>query len=292
MKDIKYVLITPARNEESYIEKTIRSVISQTVLPEKWVVVSDQSTDRTDEIVKAYAEKNSFISLVRVRERKITSFAAKVKAFENGYMSLKGVDYKYIGNLDADLSFEDGYYESILSRFRENPNLGIAGGHRFTVIGKKLKPEEHRPWSVCAGIQLFRRECYENIGGYVLIDRVEDTVAEIMARMKGWEVRSFPEGKVIHHRPLGAATDLILPLLFKYGASEYAIGYHPLYEIGKFFLRIRNEKPYFLGGAARLSGYFWASLRRSKKVLPHEVISYVRREQLKRMRLFNLSSIN
>ena len=292
MKDIKYVLITPARNEESYIEKTIRSVISQTVLPEKWVVVSDQSTDRTDEIVRTYAKKNDFICLVRVKERKITSFAAKVKAFENGYMRLKGVDYEYIGNLDADLSFGEEYYESILRRFRENPNIGIAGGHRFTVIGKKLIPEEHRPWSVCAGIQLFRRQCYEDIGGYVLLDRVEDTVAEIIARMKGWDVRSFPDSKVIHHRPLGEATDLILPLLFKYGASEYAIGYHPLYEIGKFFLRIRNERPYFLSSAARLSGYFWASLRRRKKVLPHEVISYIRREQLKRMRLFNLSSIN
>src|SRR6201996_1311307 len=108
---LKYVLVSPARNEEDYIELTIKSVINQTVLPAKWVIVSDGSTDRTDEIVKKYAAEYPWIELVRRPERKVRHFAGKVDCFNSGYERLKDIPYDVIGSLDADISFEPVYFE-------------------------------------------------------------------------------------------------------------------------------------------------------------------------------------
>src|SRR5437667_12579577 len=122
-----YVLITPARNEVAYIEKTIRSVVAQTLLPLRWVIVSDGSTDGTDEVVKKYAARHDWIELVRRPERSERHFAGKVDAFNAGYARVRDVDYTIIGNLDADVSFDQDYCAFLLEKFAENPKLGVAG---------------------------------------------------------------------------------------------------------------------------------------------------------------------
>ena len=122
-----YVLITPAHNEEDFIEKTILSVISQTVLPKKWAIVSDGSTDGTDDIIKRYAKQHDWIEFVRLPQHTDRQFAAKVHAFNAGYEKIKHSEYAIIGNLDADISFEKDYIEFLLSKFDENGKLGVAG---------------------------------------------------------------------------------------------------------------------------------------------------------------------
>ena len=102
---------------------------------------------------------------------------------------------------DADVTFDENYFESILTQFHENPSLGISGGVICDVINGKINHHViSADWSVSGAIQLFRRKCYEDIGGYIPIKRGIDAIAEVMARMQGWEVRSFPEFKVLHHR--------------------------------------------------------------------------------------------
>jgi cellulose synthase/poly-beta-1,6-N-acetylglucosamine synthase-like glycosyltransferase len=188
-----YVLITPARNEAKSIELTLRSVVSQTVLPLKWVIVSDGSSDATDDIVRGYAADHPWIELVRMPERKERNFAGKVLAFNSGYVRVADLPYQIIGNLDADVSFDQDYYAFLLARFQENPELGVAGtpfiegaaqyDYRFADIAH-----------VSGQCQLFRRECFEEIGGYIprKIGGI-DLVAVISARMKGWQTRSFLE---------------------------------------------------------------------------------------------------
>ena len=78
---LTYVLITPARNEEAFIELTMKSVVNQTVRPVKWVIVSDGSTDSTDAIVKKYAAEHDWIELITMPERRERHFAGKVNAF-------------------------------------------------------------------------------------------------------------------------------------------------------------------------------------------------------------------
>ena len=182
----KYVLITPAHNEESYIEKCIGSVISQTLLPAEWIIVSDRSSDNTDKIVERYAAEYHFIKLVKLPPGQGRDFASKVIAFKAGYMALSVRDYGYVGNLDADVSFAPDYYERVIKRFKIEKKLGIAGGVILELVGKKFRKQISGLNSIAGAVQLFRRECFEDIGGFVPIRfGGEDSVAETMARMKG-----------------------------------------------------------------------------------------------------------
>ena len=279
-----YALITPAHNEEAYIEKTIQSVVSQTVLPDMWVVVSDGSTDGTDGIVAKYAAKHDFIKLVRIDRDPTRDFGSAIRAINTGYEQLKGVEYDYVGNLDADVVLEPNYYQTILAKFQANPKLGLAGGLVCDCHWNKACPIFTAVDSVGGPIQMFRRECYEQIGGHTCIGMGGyDTVAEIKTRMHGWQVRTFPEIKVLHLRRTGTATGSILSARFRQGKMERRIGYHALFEVAKCLSRVR-ERPYLLGSVFRLSGYCWSFLGRERSVLPADVTAYLRGEQLAKLK--------
>jgi glycosyltransferase involved in cell wall biosynthesis len=282
---LKYVLVTPARNEAEFIEGTIRSVITQTVPPEKWVIVSDGSTDGTDQIVQRYAGRYPFIELLRMAERSERHFAGKVHAFNAGYATLVGVDYDVIGSLDADITFDPEYLEFLLEKFQQNPRLGVAGtpfregtqqyDYRFTSI-------EH----VSGACQLFRGACFEDIGGYVPRHMGGiDLVAVITARMKGWETRSFPEKVSLHHRTMGTAGRGVLRSHFLGGRGDYLLGTHPVWELCRSVYQI-VKPPFFLGAALRLSGFVWAMLTRLQKQVPTEFTEFRRQEQMRRLREF------
>ncbi len=200
---LKYVLITPARNEEDNIEKVINSVTSQKVLPEKWVIVSDGSTDRTDGIVKKYLQNNHWIELLRMPDHTDRHFAAKVKCFNAGYAKVKNIEFDIIGNLDADITFDQDYFKYLLSKFSEDPKLGLAGTP-FVEDGKHYDYRFTNIEHVSGACQLFRRECFEEIGGYVPIKGGGiDWTAVTTARMKGWKTRTFTEKICLHHRKMG-----------------------------------------------------------------------------------------
>lgn len=281
---LSYVLITPARNEEAYIEKTIQSVISQTVLPEKWVIVSDGSTDRTDEIVQKYLDRHPWMELVRTPERKERHFAGKVFAFNAGYEKLKNIDYDIIGNLDADLSFEPGYIEFLLDKFSKDRGLGVAG---TPFIEDASEPYDYRFSNiehVSGACQLFRKECFEVIGGYMPIKGGGiDWVAVTTARMKGWKTRTFTEKTIFHHRTMGTGTGNVLMARFKLGKEDYYEGSHPLWELFRAVYQMRFS-PCILGGLFMLSGYVAASLQRMKRPVSPELIAFYRKEQMQRLR--------
>jgi biofilm PGA synthesis N-glycosyltransferase PgaC len=285
-----YVLITPARNEEAFIEKTIQAVIAQTVLPKKWVIVSDGSVDRTDEIVNQYAEKHDFILLVRRSGDQKRNFGSKAKAFEFGYERLKDLEFDFIGNLDADVSFNSTYYESILSRFQDNKRLGVAGGIRYDLRNGRFHKILRSRNSVGGALQLFRRQCYESIGGYLPLEYGGiDAVAETMARMHGWEVESFPELEVYHYRRTGTASERILRARFRSGIRAYLIGYHALFEISRCISRLFRHPP-VIGSLVTLSGFFWASLKRYDRPVSDDFVRYLRSEQLARLRSVSLQT--
>lgn len=207
--DLKYVLVTPARNEEAYLEGTIQAVIAQSVIPERWIIVSDGSTDRTDEIASAYARKHLWIQLLRMPDHRDRQFAAKANCFNAGHLRLKGAAYDIIGNLDADITFEPGYFEFLLAKFATNLKLGVAG---TPFVEKSDETHEHtyahqfaQIEHVSGACQLFRKECFEQVGGYIPIKGgAIDWIAVTTARMKGWETRTFLEKTCLHHRKLGS----------------------------------------------------------------------------------------
>ncbi len=285
MNESRYVLITAAKNEEAYIEKTIQSVIAQTIPPQRWIIVSDGSTDRTEEIVSRYAAQYGFVELLRADAEARRNFGSKVKALRMAYEHVRGIAHEYVGILDADVSFSPTYYESVLQKLAQNPKLGIAGGilfdqHKEVYIQQKTSTD----WSVSGPIQMFRRECYEHIGGYVPIRGGVDAVAEVMARMKGWEVRAFPEIHVFHHRGTGAEKGSSGLVYFSRGVEDYLLGYHFLFFLARCLYR-SVDRPYFLGSFLMLCGYCWSFLHRPKRQVSPEFVNYLRKEQLKRVRV-------
>jgi glycosyltransferase involved in cell wall biosynthesis len=286
---LSYVLITPARNEERFIELTIKSVVAQTVRPLKWVIVSDGSTDRTDVIVQRYSVDHPWIELVRMPERRERNFAGKVQAFNAGHARMAGLKYDIIGNLDADVSFDAEYFEFLLGKFAENPRLGVAGtpyregsfqyDYRFTSI-------EH----VSGQCQLFRRECFEEIGGFVprKIGGV-DLVAVTTARMKGWQTRTFPEKPYYHHRKMGTAAQGTLIVPYRVGQTDYVLGSHPVWEFFRCIYQL-TRPPILLGGSLRLVGFFWAMTRRVQKQVSADFVRFRREEQMRRLEKFFIGS--
>ena len=279
----KYVIITPARNEEAYIEKTLESVVSQTVLPERWVIVSDGSTDRTDDIVRKYLPGRPWIELLRMPEHRDRQFAAKVHAFNAGYEKVKDTEYEIIGNLDADISFDQNYFQFILSKFDEDQSLGVAGTP-FVEDGKHYDYRFTNIEHVSGACQLFRRECFETIGGYIPIKGGGiDWTAVTTARMKGWKTRTFTETVCFHHRKMGTGNTRALMTCFRQGQKDYFLGNHPLWEVFRVLYQV-GKKPRGIGGVLILLGYLWALVNGIEIVISKELKSFIRKEQMQRLK--------
>ena len=278
-----YVLITPARNEEENIERVIKSMITQTVLPWKWVIVSDGSTDLTDAIVKKYLPGNSWIELLRMPEHSDRQFAAKVNCFNAGYEAVKDLEYDIIGNLDADISFEKDYFKFLMTKFAEDPKLGVVGTP-FVEDGKHYDYRFTNVDHVSGACQLFRRKCFEEIGGYVPIKGGGiDWVAVTTARMKGWKTRTFTEKTCLHHRKIGTGNSSALMTWFRQGGKDYFLGNHPLWEIFRTIYQM-TKKPYILGGLLLFTGYAWGFLSRMERPISKDLLKFYRNEQMERLK--------
>jgi len=273
---LTYVLITPARNEDAYIERTIQSVVAQTTQPVKWIIVSDGSTDRTDEIVQKYATLHSWIELVRMPERKERHFAGKAQAFNAGYERLRSIEYSIIGNLDADITFETDYIQFLLSKFQVYPNLGVAG----TPFREGCSQYDYRFVSidhVSGACQLFRRQCFESIGGYKPLPRGIDLIAVTTARMQGWMTRCFTERWSQHHRVQGTGMNRGVLVNFWSGYYDYVLGVWLMWQVIRSIYGLRS-KPFFIGGFCLLAGYLWAMITRAERPVSNEIIAFRKKE--------------
>lgn len=282
-EDLKYVLVTPARNEARFIEQLINCVVAQTVRPLKWIIVSDGSTDGTDDIVERFLADHRWIELIRLPERRDRSFAGKVVAFTAGYEKLVGLSYDIIGNLDADISVERDHFEILVEKFEQNPRLGVAGAP-FREGGEQYDYRFTSPENVSGCCQLFRRACFESIGGYRPVPKGGiDLIATISARMNGWETRSFPERVCVHHRKMNSAMNRGLALKFNWGQSDYRLGSHPVWQIFRCVYQLTN-RPYVVGGVLMLAGYYWALLSRRPRSVPPELAKFRGNEQMARLK--------
>lgn len=281
---LSYVLITPAHNEENFIEGTIQSMVRQTIPPIKWVIVSDGSTDATEEIVSKYAKEHSWIELVVRPKHADRQFAAKVKAFNAGYEQVQKLQYDLIGNLDADLTFDPDYMEYLIDKMEGDEKLGVIGTP--FVEGENRKGYDFRYASiehVSGACQLFRKACFEEIGGYTPIKGGGiDWVAVTSARMQGWKTRTFTDRVLMHHRKMGTGRGNILQARYRLGREDYYLGSHPLWEFFRSFFHMLQE-PFIIGGIAIFTGYFLAALKKVKRPIPEELVAFHRKEQMDRL---------
>jgi glycosyltransferase involved in cell wall biosynthesis len=281
---LEYVLVTPAHNEAAFIERTILSVIEQTVLPKRWIIVSDGSTDGTDDIVQKYTANYDWMELIRLPKRQDRNFAAKVQAFSAGYQRLEGLEFDIVGCLDADISFEEDYFAFLLGKFAAMTELGVAGTHYMEDGFHSFEDSYINVNHVNGQCQLFRRACFEDIGGYVPNRGGGiDWVAVTSARMKGWTTYSFAERTFNHHRKMGTAGSSEIKSRFHYGKKDYFLGGHPLWQLFRGGFQM-TKKPYVIGGSALLLGYFWCWLTRYERSVSPELMAFHRKEQLERLR--------
>ncbi len=274
-----YVIITPAHNEEAFIAKTAESVVAQTVRPLKWVVVNDASGDQTREIIEKFAREHAFIELVNLDRAAGRHFGNKVRAFNAGLERVTHLGFDFIGNIDADLSFGPDYFANILRQFEGNPKLGLAGGMVHSCVDGEFESQNVALDSVAGAVQLFRRKCFEQVGGYrPLPNGGIDAAAEVTARMHGWMTQTFAEIQVLEHRRTGSATARPLTACVKEGRRMYSLGYSWLFFLFRCLYR-SLKKPVVLGSCAGLYGYLASAVARNPVVLPPEVVRFLRQEQ-------------
>lgn len=277
----KYVIVSPVRNEEKFLEGTIKSVVSQTVKPVEWILVDDGSTDGTAAIIDRYAEQSNWIRPVHRANRGFRQSGGGVmEAFNDGYKALLCKDWDFVVKLDGDLTFEPDYFEKLLDRFMAEPALGITGGTLYSIQNGEMTMDRNPRFHVRGATKIYRRECWEQIGGLWPAPGW-DTIDETSANMRGWVTMSIPEVLANHHRPTGSADGSWRDSV-KHGLACYIAGYHPLYLVASSFYRLLR-RPYpvpFVGGFyGFLRGYF----NHIPKVDDPALIKFVRKQQLKRL---------
>ena len=284
---MKYALISSSRNEEKFIALTLDSVTRQTRRPERWIIVDDGSTDRTGELAEAGARQFPWITVVHQPRREGRSFAAKANNVNAAFAQLQagGVAFEVVGNLDTDTSFAPDYMEFVLEKFAADPRLGCAGTPFTQDGGYDSTRDSFEGENYVAGpIQLFRRDCFREVGGYVANPAGGvDWIAVMTARMKGWTVRSFSDKRYHHHRSMGTAGRSETVALFTYGEKDYYLGNSPVWQLFRVTYRMA-KKPYLVGGLALFAGFVWAAVRRVKRPVSRELIRYHRADQMHKLK--------
>lgn len=278
---MRYVIITPVRDEERYIEDTLGSVCSQTTLPVEWVIVDDGSSDHTGDIADRYAAKYPWIHVLRRENRGFRKSGGGVmEAFYDGYNVLQCKDWDFVVKLDGDLSFEPDYFEQCLEYFRRDPKLGIGGGEILHDIAGQIKTEENPHFHVRGATKIYRKACWEAIGGLWRAPGW-DTIDEVKANMLGWKTYTFGDLSLFHHRLTGSEEGLFRDRV-KHGVACYVSGYHPLFVAASCVRRV-TQKPRVIGSIGIFYGFLKSHVTRYPRLEDRSYFAYIRGQQLRRL---------
>jgi len=282
---VPLVIISPVRDEEQFIRKTLDAMLAQSVQPQEWLFVDDGSTDGTRSIIEAYADKFPWIRVVSRKDRGFRQVGAGViAAFNFGRERLRTKDYRFIAKLDGDVSFPPLYLEKMLNALEGEPTLAAVSGKSFRVENGSLVEEFKIDEMVAGQFKLYKRNAFEDIGGFtetILWDGIDIH----RCRMKGYQTRSFddPEARIIHHRLMGSSESNVFKGRVRLGRGIWFMGYHPLYAIASGIFRTR-ERPFVIGGLIMIASYLYAALRREPQFPDRQFVQELRRWQLSRLR--------
>jgi len=281
VRTTRYVVITPVRDEEKFIERTIRSMVEQTIRPAEWVIVNDGSSDRTGEILDRFAREYEWIRVVHRQNRGFRkSGGGVVEAFNDGLRVMQAADWEFIVKLDGDLTFDPDYFERCFECFERDPKLGIGGGTISSVQNGQEQIEEVPHFHVRGATKIYKRVCWDGIGG-LWVAPGWDTIDEVKANMLGWTTHSFPEISLHQQRPTGTSESRWKDLV-KCGRARYVSGYHPLFMLSSCALRI-FRRPFVWGSAGLMYGYLTGYIQRSPQVDDPRFIKYLRDQQMRRL---------
>jgi glycosyltransferase involved in cell wall biosynthesis len=277
----RYLVITPAKDEERFLPGLIRSLTAQRVLPSRWIIADDNSSDGTPEIIDAAAAKYPWIE-ARHMSRKGPRKRGGASVAVSNLQSSEWHEQDFILCLDADLSFGPRFVESLLVEFERDPQLGIAGGTLLERHGRELRAQRLPRFHVRGATKMYSRACFEAIGGITPCP-AWDTIDEVRAMMLGFRTRNFTHIQAIHHRPLGGA-DGSWRVIMAAGEAAYDVGYAPLFMLARAVYRAWTS-PRLLGGLLLMWGYLRPYIRREPRTAEPELVRFVRREQHRRLLL-------
>jgi len=280
-----YLVISPVKDEERYVERTLRSMTNQTVLPVRWIIVDDGSKDGTPEILRRYASRHPWIQIVSRENRGARQpGSAVIHAFYHGLEHADGVAFDYLVKLDCDLEFPRDYFENLLDRFERHPRLGIASGIYLEERSRGWRAVAMPAYHAAGASKMMRVRCFEDIGGFVR-ERGWDTVDEVRAQVQGWVTRHFPDIRFRHLKPEGSGIGSVRTSVM-HGEAYFLSGGGPLFLLLKVAHRIACGVPLVVGGLAMLFGYVrsWAS-GRERLVTPAEAQHYRRLLSQRMLRL-------
>ena len=283
MTSVNYIVISPVRNEQDYIQNTIQSLASQTNRPALWIIVDDGSIDKTGGISDEAASLHSWIRVLHRQDRGFRRAGSGVmEAFHDGLKLIEGRSWQYLVKLDGDVTLEADYFERCFARFAADPRLGIAGGLVCNLVNGTLCAESggDPPFHVRGATKIYKYECWQAIGGLMPVTGW-DTLDELKANMLGWATQTFPDIKLIHHRPAGGAYGTWSNWV-KNGYANYVAGYHPLFMLVKCAKRF-FEKPYLIGALGLWVGFLNGYLKRAPQAGDPSLIRYFRRQQMQRL---------
>ncbi len=277
-----YVIISPCRNEESFMRKTLDSVVGQTILPALWVIVDDGSSDLTPEILAEYAAKYSFIQLVSRENRGHRSVGPGViEAFYEGLDTIDLKQFSFICKLDLDLIMPPRYFETLIARMNGNPRLGNCSGKPYYIdkVTGEFVSEGCGDENAIGASKFYRRECFEEIGGFVR-QVMWDGIDGHRCRQLGWLAMSWDEPNIrfTHLRPMGSSQQNIITGRIRHGFGQYFMGTGLVYMLVSGFYRM-TRPPVFFGGLAMLWGYLKSWLTRVPRFEDAELSAFIRKYQ-------------
>ena len=276
----KYVIISPVRNEEDYLELTLKSVINQSVRPVEYILVNDGSTDKTPEIIDKYVADHKWLKRVDIEDRgHYLPGKGVVGAFYVGYNEVETQDWEYIVKLDCDLEFDENYFETIFKEFENNSKLGIASGCTYIYKKDQLVREPTQSDHPVGPSKIYKRECWNDIGGIKKLPGWD--LADLLdAQMNGWETRCYFDLKLIHYRLTGSRRKGLWGPKFLQGRFEYMHGYSFIYTLLKA-IKDTFAKPLIIGSIAKVSGYIYASIKGEDYIFEKEMRSFLRKKHRK-----------
>jgi len=287
MFEAKFIVITPARNEGEYISKTIESLVSQSVLPEEWLIVDDGSSDQTAAIAAAAARSYPWIKVLRLKDRGYRDAeSGGTEAFGYGIKQVSTNDYQFIFNIDADIVLGPDYFKLILEKFARDPKLGVAAGEVDELMwGRRLRLRA-LPLAQAGAVKGWRRECFEAKGELVKC-LGWDGIDSFKAMMLGWKAITFPDEalKVLHLRAMGAFDRNRYRRWARHGRALYFSGAHPLWVLASAFYHL-PDPPFVAGGIRLIMGYLRAALKGAEQYQDEEFKRYLRHWQLKKLARF------
>lgn len=272
----QYLIVSPVKDEEAYVERTLRSVAGQTVLPVRWIIVDDGSADGTAAILRRYAKQHPWIQIVsREASGPRQPGSAVMHAFYHGLAQADGATYDYLVKLDCDVELPPDYFESLLRRFERDPQLGIASGVYLEEGPNGWSPIGMPAYHAAGASKFMRARCFDEIGGFVR-ERGWDTVDEVRAQVKGWATRHFGDIRFRHLKPEGSGIGNMRTHVM-HGDVYYLTGGGPVFLLLKAAHRMVTRAPIVGGGLAMLYGYARSWLSGRQRLVDADEARHYRR---------------